>query len=123
MYYHNGRVINSYTRLGNNLCHYFTTGQAVYPPKLKGKHPTLEAIDLIQVIGHNTCLASQYRRNKASGLSHTHLNTNLKQATTVIHSTNFSGVGGGGIRHFMLAGPNKSDCNFISGAINEREFM
>ena len=33
---------------------------------------TLVAIDLID---HSTCLASQYSRNKASGLSHTHLNT------------------------------------------------
>ena len=32
-------VINISTRLGNNLCHYFNTDQAVYPPKLKDKHP------------------------------------------------------------------------------------
>ena len=53
----------------------------------------LVAIDLID---HNTCLASQYCRNKASGSRHTHLNTlnsdHYRQATTVIHSTNLSEV-------------------------------
>ena len=70
MYYHNGSCINSSTRFGNNLCHYFNTDQAVYPPNSRAN--TLVAIDLFD---HNTCLASQYPRNKASGLSHTHLNT------------------------------------------------
>ena len=37
--YHNDSVINSSTRLGNNLCHYFNTDQVVYAPKLKDKHP------------------------------------------------------------------------------------
>ena len=68
--YHNGSVINSSTRLGNNLCQYFNTDQVVYAPKLKGKHPGSH-----RFFYHTTCLASQYPRNKASGLNHTHLNT------------------------------------------------
>ena len=69
----------------------------------------------------------------ASGLSHTHLNTlnsdhfiygrvldKLQQSYT---PPIYSEWGGGGIRLLIFAGPNKSDCNFIPGAINERAFM
>ena len=69
---------------------------------------TLVAIDLID---HDTCLESKYPRNKASVLSHTHLNTLNRDhfimevlfnpATAVIYSTNLSGVGGGGLSVFL----------------------
>ena len=76
---------------------------------------------------------SIYRRNKASGLSHTHLNTlnsdhyvygraldKLQSYTPPIYPG-----WGEGIWLFMFAGPNKSDCNFIPDAIsnNERELL
>ena len=86
---------------------------------------TLVAIALFD---HNTCFASQYPRNKASGLSHTHLNTlnsdhfiygrvldKLQQSCTTPNTRG----GGGSIRHLMFAGPNKSDGNFIPDAINK----
>ena len=79
------------------------------------------AIDLFD---HNTCLASQYPRDKANRLSHTHLNTlnshrfiygrvldKLQQSYTPPIYPGWGG-GGGVIRLLMFAGPNKSDCNF-----------
>ena len=58
---------------------------------------TLVVIDLID---YNTCLASQYRRNKVSGLRHTHLNTlnsdhyvyGSVQRSYNMHSLKLSGV-------------------------------
>ena len=93
---------------------------------------TLVAINLFD---HNTCLASQYPRNKASGFCHTHLNTlnsdhfiygrvldKLQQSYTQLI---YPGWGGGGVSGFLclLDLIFKSDCNFIPDAIKEREFI
>ena len=115
MYYHKGSVINSSTRLGNNICHYFNTDQVVYLPNSRAN--TLVAIDLID---HNTCLASQYRRNKASRLRHTHLHT--LNSDHYVHGSVLVKLpqsytpprgGGGDLWLLMFKGTNKSDCNLI----------
>ena len=81
---------------------------------------TLVDFDLID---HNPFLASQYRRNKKSGLRHTHLMIVFMEFWTSCTSHTlhqFIRGGGGGIWLLMLDGPNKSDCNLIPDAINER---
>ena len=130
VYYHNGSVINSSTSLGNNLCHYFNTDQSVYLPNSMAN--SLVAIDRID---YNTCLASQYRRNKACGLRYTHLHTlnsdhfvygkyldKLQQSYT---PRIYPGWGWGSLHGSLCLLNLISHCNFIPDAIsnNEREIM